>query len=68
MGFKKTVIYGAKCDVCARETMYRIENAEYYDNPSRTSTADSFKRAGWSVKGKIWRCPDCAAERRNKRG
>lgn len=63
MGFKKTVIYGARCDRCGHETLYRIENAEYYDNPSKTATAASFKRDGWKIKGKMWTCPDCAEKR-----
>lgn len=67
MGFKKTVIYGGKCDCCGVDRLYRIENADYYDNPSRTSTGDMFKRDGWEIRGKSWYCPDCAEERKKAR-
>lgn len=60
MGFKKTVIYGAKCDKCGKELLFRIENATQYDNPTKTSTKSLLQREGWKIGKHMYICNCCA--------
>ena len=62
MGFRKTIIYGAKCDKCGFEALYRIENPSTWNNPTKTGTVDMFKRLGWKVSPARYLCPDCKKE------
>ncbi len=66
MGFKKTVIYGAKCDKCGKELLFRIENAGPYDNPTKNSTKSLFNREGWKISKHMYRCDRCAEEKGGK--
>lgn len=64
MGFKKTVIYGAKCDKCGKELLFRIENAGPYDNPTKNSTKSLFQSNGWKISRTRYICDRCAEEKK----
>ena len=59
MGFCKTIIYGAKCDKCGAELYFRLENPGPGTNPTKTSTADTFRREGWKITRTRYLCPKC---------
>ena len=66
MGFFKTIIFGAKCDICEHKVAYRFENTT--ENITKTGWACVFEDDGWMTGRKVWRCPECAEKWRKSHG